>query len=70
MVKAVVFVRFGRMLTILMEILSFGVQATGLDPGVGEMFRFVAPNPGNRASFVRIAIPPSQVCKESPLACN
>ena len=44
-----------------MEILSFGVQAPGLDPGVGEMFRFVGPTPGNRALFLRIAIPPYQI---------
>ena len=53
-----------------MEILSFGVQAPGLDPGVGEMFRFVGPTPGNRALFLRIALPPSQIRKEFPLACN
>ena len=53
-----------------MEILSFGVQAPGLDPGVGEMFRFVGPTPGNRALFLRIALPPSQICKEFALACN
>ena len=29
-----------------MEILSFGVQAPGLDPGLGEMFRFVGPTLG------------------------
>ena len=27
-----------------MEILSFGVQAPGLDPGVGEMFRLESLN--------------------------
>ena len=47
--EGVVFLRFGRIQTILMEILSFGVQAPGLDPGVGEMFRFVGPTRGNRA---------------------
>ena len=44
-----VFLRFGRIGTILMEILLFGIQAPGLDPGVGEMFRVVGPTPGNRA---------------------
>ena len=53
-----------------MEILSFGVQAPGLDPGVGEMFRFVGPTPGNRTLSFRIAFPTSQICKEFPLACN
>ena len=53
-----------------MEILSFGVQAPGLDPGVGEMFRFVGPTPGNRALFLRIALLPSQICKEFSIACN
>ena len=43
---------------IVMEILSFGVQAPGLDPGVGEMFRVVGPTPGNRALFLIIALPP------------
>ena len=32
---------FGRIYTILMEVLSFWVQAPGLDPGLGEMFPFV-----------------------------
>jgi hypothetical protein len=53
-----------------MEILSFGVQAPGLDPRVGEMFWFVGPTPGNRALFLRIALRQSQICKEFPLACN
>ena len=53
-----------------MEILSFGVQAPGLDPGLGEMFRFVGPTLGNRALFVKIDLPPSQICKEFPWACN
>ena len=34
------------------------------------MFRFVGPTPGNRALFLRIALLPSQICKEFPLACN
>jgi len=54
------------MQTILMEILSFGVQAPGLDPGVGEMFRFVGPTPGNRALFLRIALPPPRYVKSYP----
>lgn len=41
-----------------LEILAVGVQAPGLDSGVGEMFRFVGPTPGNRALFLRIALPP------------
>ena len=53
-----------------MEILPFGVQAPGLDPGVGEMFRFVGLTPGNRALSLRVALPPSQICKEFPWACN
>ena len=53
-----------------MEILPFGVQAPGLDPGLGEMFRFVGPTLGNRALFVKIDLPPSQICKEFPWACN
>ena len=53
-----------------MEILSFGIQAPGLYPGVGEMFRFVGPTPGNRVLFLRIALPLSQICKEFPVACN
>ena len=53
-----------------MEILSFGIQAPGLDQGVGEMFRFVGPTAGNRALFLRITLPPSQICKEFPWACN
>jgi hypothetical protein len=51
------FLGFGRIYIILMKILSFGVQAPGLDPGVGEMFRFVGPIPGNRVLFLRIAPP-------------
>ena len=53
-----------------MEILSFGIRAPGLDPGVGEMFQFVGPTAGNRALFLRIALPPSQICKEFPWACD
>ena len=49
-----------------MEILSFGVQAPGLDPGVGEMFRFVGPTRGNRALFLRIAFPPARYVNNSP----
>ena len=53
-----------------LEILSIWVQAPGLDPGLGEMFRFVGPTLGNRALFVKIDLPPSQICKEFPWACN
>jgi hypothetical protein len=48
--KGVVFLRFGRIFKKRpLEILLIGVQAPGLDPGVGEMFRFVGPTRGNRA---------------------
>ena len=61
-----IFLRLGRIETNSLEILSIGVQAPGLDPGVGEMFRSVGPTPGNRALFLRIALPPPRYVKSSP----
>ena len=49
-----------------MEILSFGVQAPGLDPGVGEMFQFVVPTPGSRALFFKELFLPPKYVKSSP----
>ena len=49
-----------------MEILSFGVQAPGLDPGVGEMFRFVGPTPGNRAVLFELPSPTPRYLKSFP----